>query len=176
MLIDLHAHSSGISKCCRIPYEQVLEEARLVGLDGIALTNHYQKYYLGKDDSLSFAKKYADEAIRAKEYAKTVGMQVFFGVEATMHLYDDAHILLLGVTEDFVIRHSALYNYTMEQLYTAVKTEGGSLIQAHPFRNGVNRLVPLRFLDGLELSCHPLYDGKRTLRNFPILRSLTARF
>ena len=38
MLVDLHTHSSGISKCCRIPIEQVVEEAKNVGIDGIVLT------------------------------------------------------------------------------------------------------------------------------------------
>ena len=37
MLIDLHAHSSGISKCCRIDAEEVVREAVRIGLDGICL-------------------------------------------------------------------------------------------------------------------------------------------
>ena len=43
MLIDLHAHTGGISKCCRIPADKVVQAAKDVGLDGIVLTNHYQK-------------------------------------------------------------------------------------------------------------------------------------
>ena len=46
MLIDLHAHSSGISRCCKIPAPKVLEISRDLGLDGIVLTNHYQKSYV----------------------------------------------------------------------------------------------------------------------------------
>ena len=38
MLIDLHAHSSGISRCCKIPAPKVLEVSRDLGLDGIVLT------------------------------------------------------------------------------------------------------------------------------------------
>lgn len=34
MLIDLHAHSSGIGKCCGIPFEEVLKRALAVGIDG----------------------------------------------------------------------------------------------------------------------------------------------
>ena len=47
MLIDLHAHTSGISRCCRIPAPEVLRRAKEVGLCGIVLTNHYTKSYLG---------------------------------------------------------------------------------------------------------------------------------
>jgi histidinol phosphatase-like PHP family hydrolase len=49
MLIDMHAHSSGISTCCQIPYDKVIDTAKENGMDGIVLTNHYQKnpnYYL----------------------------------------------------------------------------------------------------------------------------------
>ena len=38
MLLDLHAHSSGISRCCKIPAPTVLEVSRDLGLDGIVLT------------------------------------------------------------------------------------------------------------------------------------------
>ncbi len=159
MLIDFHAHSSGISWCCRIPYNQVLEEARSLGIDGIFLTNHYQSYYVENGDALAFAKKYANEFLLAKKYGDEHGIRVFFGVEATMHRYQDAHILIIGVDENFVLEHPALYDYTIEQLSSCVREKGGLLIQAHPFRNGVDRLVDLNCLEGLELSCHPLYDG-----------------
>ena len=46
MLIDLHAHSSGISRCCRYDYKTILDHAKEVGIDGIVLTNHYQAEYL----------------------------------------------------------------------------------------------------------------------------------
>ena len=59
MLIDLHAHSSGISKCCRIPIERVIKEAKRVGLDGIVLTNHYQKNYVTDGDYAAFIRRYA---------------------------------------------------------------------------------------------------------------------
>ena len=62
MLIDLHAHSSGISHCCRIPYDEVLRQARDVGLDGIALTNHYYKGYVTDGDQVGFAKRYTEDA------------------------------------------------------------------------------------------------------------------
>ena len=47
MLIDLHAHSSGISKCCRITFEEVLNQAIAVGIDGVVINCHplYKKYY-----------------------------------------------------------------------------------------------------------------------------------
>ena len=40
MVIDLHVHSSPASPCSSIPVEQLIEEARAIGLDGICLTDH----------------------------------------------------------------------------------------------------------------------------------------
>ena len=56
MLIDMHAHTSGISTCCRIPAPDVIKAALDAGLDGIVLTNHYQRSYVKDGDAAAFAK------------------------------------------------------------------------------------------------------------------------
>jgi len=63
MLFDLHAHSSGISHCCRIPAEEVIHRALAVGLDGIVLTNHYQdlRNYFNGGSCDDFARRYVAE-------------------------------------------------------------------------------------------------------------------
>ena len=58
MLIDLHAHSSGISHCCRIPYDEVIRTAKEAGLCGIVLTNHYPKYYVTDGDYAAFIRRH----------------------------------------------------------------------------------------------------------------------
>ena len=37
--------------------------------------------------------------------------------------------------------------------------KGGMLVQAHPFRRGINVLQNLDYLDGVEANSHPLYDA-----------------
>lgn len=156
MLIDLHAHSSGISRCCRIPYDAVIQAALKVGLCGIVLTNHYQKSYVKDDDCSAFAHRYTDEFRSAKAYGETVGCKVFFGAEVTMERYDGAHILLYGIEESFIENNPALFDLTQEELYEKVKAVGGTVVQAHPYRKKPH-LLDVRFLDGVEVNCHPLY-------------------
>ena len=156
MLIDLHAHSSGISHCCRIPYDAVIRTAQEVGLSGILLSNHYQKSYVRDGDYAAFAKRYTQEFRLAKEYGDAVGCKVFFGAEVTMEQYNGAHLLLYGITEEFIEENPTLFDWTMEEMYTAVKAVGGTLVQAHPYRK-VKNLLPTRYLDGVEVNCHPLY-------------------
>ncbi len=46
MLLELHAHTSGISTCCRAPAPDIVAVAKDIGLDGIVLTNHYDKRFV----------------------------------------------------------------------------------------------------------------------------------
>ena len=156
MLIDLHAHSSGISRCCRIPYNTVIDTAKKVGLDGIVLTNHYQKSYVKDGDAAAFARRYTEEFRLAKAYGESVGVKVFFGAEITMERYGGAHVLLYGISQAFIEENPALYDLTQEELYQLVKVAGGCVVQAHPYRKTPHLLNP-RYLDGVEVNCHPLY-------------------
>lgn len=156
MLIDLHAHSSGISHCCRIPYDAVIRTAQEVGLSGILLSNHYQKSYVRDGDYAAFARRYTQEFRLAKDFGDSVGMRVFFGAEVTMEKYNGAHLLLYGITEEFIEENPTLFDWTMEEMYAAVKAAGGTLVQAHPYRK-VKNLLPTQYLDGVEVNCHPLY-------------------
>lgn len=158
MLIDLHAHSSGISKCCRIPIEQVIEEAKKVGIDGLVLTNHYQKNYVTDGDYSAFAARYIAEYEYAADLVRNSDFRVFFGIEVTMEQHPGVHMLIYGVETEFLRAHPTVFDYTQEELYQLVCEVGGFLVQAHPMRRQ-NRLLDTRFLDGIEISCHPLYEG-----------------
>lgn len=157
MLIDLHSHSSGISKCCRITAPEALKCAKDSGLDGVVLTNHYQRSYISDGDALGFARKYMDEFSYAQECGRQMGCKVFFGIEVTMELYPNVHLLIYGVDETFIEKHPTLFEHSQETLYQIVKENGGTLIQAHPFRNGTH-VLDTDHLDGIEINCHPLYN------------------
>ncbi|MBE6670195.1 MAG: PHP domain-containing protein [Ruminococcaceae bacterium] len=160
MLIDLHAHSAGISTCCLIPYNEVIDTAIEHGIDGAVLTNHYSRKFMKECSPEEFAKRYIEEYRAAKEYADSVGFKLFFGAEVTMKLHKNAHVLLYGIDEDFVLAHPTMHMYTHSELYRLVKEAGGAFVQAHPLRKE-DKLLDVSMLDGIELSCHPLYEGTR---------------
>lgn len=160
MLIDMHAHTSAISPCCLIPAPQVLEEAKAAGLDGIVLTNHYDKSYVQNGDAAAFARRYLDEFEYARACGEEAGMRVIFGIEVTMAKYSKVHMLVYGVDEEFLMAHPDLYDCTQEELYTLVREHGGAMVQAHPFRGG-DCLLDTKYMDGVEINCHPLYNESR---------------
>ena len=158
MLIDLHAHSAGISTCCKASLEDVIRHAQAQGIDGVVLTNHYQKNYLRKGESpTDFAHRYLAEYAAARALGASCGFPFFFGIEITMELYKWVHLLVYGVDESFVLQHPTMYDYTQAELYAAVKAAGGTLIQAHPMRLERNVLMDVALLDGVEANCHPKY-------------------
>lgn len=158
MLIDLHAHSSGISHCCETTYVGAIDAAREAGLDGIVLTNHYTKDYVKNGDSIAFAKRYFEEFRVAKTYGDSIGFKVFFGAEVTMERYGGAHLLLYGITDKFLEENSTIYDFTMEEVRSKVKSfnPSAAIVQAHPYRK-IKNLLPTEYLDGVEVNCHPLY-------------------
>lgn len=160
MLIDLHAHSAGVSTCCKASLADVITCAREKNIDGAVLTNHYQKNYLREGESpTDFARRYLAEYAAARILGEQNGFRFFFGIEVTMELYHRVHILVYGVNEGFVLQHPTMYDYTQAELYAAVKEAGGTMIQAHPLRLGRNVLLDTALLDGVEVNSHPKYDS-----------------
>lgn len=156
MFIDPHAHTSGISPCCQMNYREILDVNKSIGLEGVVLTNHYHKPYIGDRDLGEFGREFYEEYLAAKQYGDEIGMKAFFGVEVSTRLYDNVHILVYGVGPEFVYENPEMYDYTQEQLYLAAKKHGGTVVQAHPFRNGAKMFDP-QWLDGIEINCHPNY-------------------
>ena len=158
MLIDFHAHSSGISRCCKIDGENMLLVAKSKGIDGVVLTNHYDKNYV-TIDAAELAKRYIKEFLLVKSYEVKYNIKVFFGIEVTLARHNNAHMLIYGVDCNFLLKYPDIFYYEQKELYKLVKEHGGILVQAHPLRGGKNVLLDFDYLDGVEINCHPLYDG-----------------
>ena len=108
-VIDLHVHSSPASPCSSVSVEELVAEARTIGLDGICLCDH--NHVWGGD---------ALEELRQKH-----GYLILGGNEITT---DQGDILVFGLEEDVqgVIQ--------LKELRERVLRAGGFMIVAHPFR------------------------------------------
>ena len=157
MLIDMHAHTSGISHCCKAGARDIMLAAKAAGIDGLIISNHYQESYVTATPA-DFARAYADEYYYAKSFEAETGVRLFFGIEVTAKLHENAHILVYGMHPEFVLEHPEIYAYSLEKIYSLVHEAGGLVVQAHPFRGG-GRVQDINFLDGVEINCHPLYDA-----------------
>lgn len=156
MFCDLHCHSSGISTCCCILYNVVVDTAKDAGFDAIVLTNHYCEDYTKDIGFDAWLEKYIEEYNLANEYGKSVGVKVFFGVEITMNFDKRVHMLVYGITQEQLKNNPKLYDKSLEDLYAFCKENNLTLIQAHPFRGGTT-VLNTDYLDGIEINCHPKY-------------------
>ena len=96
-----------------------------------------------------------------------IGFLVFFGIEVTLTINLELHLLIYGVSEEFLLTYSDIYDYPLEKIYKLVKEAGGILIQAHPMRREKNLLLPLEYLDGIEDIEDPWYTD-----NFELIFNL----
>lgn len=110
-IVDLHTHSYPASSCAEISVDQVIEEAKRIGLDGICLTDHN---YTWRADEL--------DALRQKH-----GFLILGGSEVTT---DQGHMLVFGgprtIEKNGVIK--------LHDLHPAVQAADGYLAVSHPFR------------------------------------------
>ncbi len=156
MWIDMHAHTSGISLCCKLDAEKIIAEAKEKGFDGLVITNHYCRDYFQERDYEQWLERYIAEWTLCKRLAREAGLRCFAGVEVSMLANPWLHMLLYGVDENFLYRYPHLYALSQKELFDACEREGGALVQAHPFRGEVG-VQDLRYLHGVEINCHPNY-------------------
>lgn len=155
---DLHCHTSGISRCARITFDVFVDRAKAYDYDGFVLTNHYTASDLEKYGADAFIEKYIDEYIKTRDYGKKVGVNVLFGLEVTVAYNPYVHLLIYGATPDFLRANPDLPNLTQREIYEVCEKYGCVLVNAHPYRYG-QTVQDLRYLDGVEVNCHFLYDG-----------------
>ena len=109
MKIDLHVHTFPRSQCSKIDPEDLIQEAKQIGLDGFCLTEHQVLWS-------------PDEAARLSGES---GIKVFRGNEITTAQGD---VLVFGLEKDIkgII--------TVQELSKEVRAVGALSIAAHPFR------------------------------------------
>ncbi|WP_277541806.1 PHP domain-containing protein [Haloarcula laminariae] len=114
LTVELHTHSS-LSHDGRDPVELLLEQARAVGLDALAVTDHDE----------------IEASLRAAELAPEYGLVGITGMEVTC---EAGHVLALGITE--AIPPGLSFAETLDR----IREQGGLAVVPHPFqesRHGV---------------------------------------
>ena len=127
MLVDLHCHTLPRSQCSALRPEEMVELARVRGLDGVCLTEH---------DALWPAAELA--ALRER-----AGFPVFSAVELTTDL---GHVLAFGIEAGSATFGSA------RAAFEAAQACGGLLFLAHPARDGLLRVTheTVEFFESVE--------------------------
>ena len=109
MVIDLHVHTSPASPCSSATVDEIIQEAKRIGLDGICLTEH--NHVWDPDEVADLRRKYNFLILRGNEITTDQGDVVVFGLEKEIK----------GIVK-------------LEDLREEVSKAKGFMIVAHPFR------------------------------------------
>jgi len=109
VVIDLHVHTYPASLCSVANVDDVIVEAKRIGLDGICLTDH--NYVWDKALVDQARRKHAFLILRGTEITTDQGDMLVFGLETPIQ----------GIIK-------------LDELRTLISEAGGFMIAAHPFR------------------------------------------
>ncbi len=118
MLIDLHTHTYPLSHDSSLSPDDLIEAAKEAGLDGVCLTEH--DFFWERD--------------KAADLAKRHDFLVIPGIEVNT---EDGHVLVFGLQRFVYGMHR------MAELAGLVKSAGGAMVAAHPYR----RQLPFELRD-----------------------------
>lgn len=172
MLVDLHAHSKGISSCCKIGADKVVDTAKEYGFGGLAIANHYVSSYFTGETYHDWIEKYIAEWRLFEALGQEKGLQIFKAIEVTLEQDPRLHMLIYGADEAFLRNYPLLCDKTLPELYELCEGNGCALVQGHPFRGGAT-VQDTNFLHGVEINCHPNY--KNSFADQLLQRAKSAR-
>ena len=109
LIIDIHTHTYPTSDDSSLSPEQLIGEARRLGLDGLCITDHDRFW----------APEEVDELSKAHDF------MVMPGCEVTT---EEGHLLVYGLREYIFGMHHAAY------VRELVDEAGGVIVVAHPYR------------------------------------------
>jgi len=155
-LYETHLHTAGVSKCAISRGSEYIAGYKDKGYSGIIVTDHFYNANCALHRDLPWS-EWVNEFYRGYEEARNEGerrgLDVFFGWEETFNGCDD--YLVYGLDKDWLLAHPEVRKWTRGEQYRAVKTAGGCVVQAHPFRQRhyIRRVVlSTGCVDGVEIA------------------------
>lgn len=151
---ELHAHSHPVSRCGDFPPEEVVKKYADIGYDAIALTNHFTydyRYRMFEKEPTAeeFVKWYMSDFYKARRTGKELGINVILGAEIRFEGNINDY-LVYGINEDILVEIYDVLPYGLEEFRKSEELKDVVLVQAHPYRDGIERVNP-KLLDGVEI-------------------------
>jgi predicted metal-dependent phosphoesterase TrpH len=131
LIIDIHTHTYPTSDDSLLTPEDLIDEARRIGLDGVCLTDHDR--FWEPDDIVALSKKH--------DYLVIPGCEVST---------EEGHLLVYGLKEYIFGMHRAQY------VKDLVEEAGGAIVVAHPYRRKYTKVAhtsPQAFYEMLDRAC-----------------------
>ena len=157
--IEMHAHTSPASPCSHISPTEMVKTYSALGYDAVVISNHFINFILAdlpKGEAISrYIKDYEDTCKAAEE----CGLKIILAAEVRFDENNNDY-LIYGVDRSVL---ETVYDYFpkgIKAFRKEVKLENSVFLQAHPFRDGMER-VDAALLDGIEsINVHPGHNSR----------------
>ncbi len=133
---EIHLHTNKCSACGVSTAREMIDAAAENGYSGIVITNHFYHGNTAVDRNLpweDFVGAYRDDYLDAKDYGKTKGITVFFGIEEGFA--PGKEMLIYGLSPEDFISHPEFIMMSAKEKSDLVHSFGGVCVCAHPFRD-----------------------------------------
>ena len=137
---ETHLHTSESSSCGRLKAAEQVRIYKDLGYAGIIVTDHLKtlSFFAGSFTqpkpltSWSAKAAYLSKGyLNAKKEGDKVGLDVFLGWE---YYYQGSDFLTYGLNLDFLKKHRDLDKLPIKAYSALVRSNGGFICQAHPYR------------------------------------------
>ncbi|HAN20160.1 MAG: hypothetical protein A2Y15_03275 [Clostridiales bacterium GWF2_36_10] len=156
-IYDTHVHTSEVSACAMATAEDTVRFYKKIGFDGIVITDHFVCYDKTPASNENWGKAVKALSIgykKARKIGDEIGLKVFFGWEYTRAPHAGTDFLTYGLDEEWLLNHQEISAMELNNYCDFVRSEGGFIIHAHPFREAryidMIRLIP-RKIDAVEV-------------------------
>ena len=133
-LYETHLHTVEGSSCGISRGREYVKKYLDLGYSGIIITDHFYNGNCAADRNLPW-NKWVYEFCRGYEHAREEGarqgLDVFFGWEESFGADD---YLVYGLDKEWLLEHSEVRNWTLEEQFNEARRYGACVVQAHPFR------------------------------------------
>lgn len=132
---ELHSHTSPASICSDIDPKHLIQIYKENGYDGIVLTNHFYTDVDGKTPEY-VVKHFLEDYYKCIEEGKKLNLNVILGAEIRFTENSNDY-LIYGIDEADLSEIYKLLPYGNDNFYKEFKNEKNVILQAHPFRDGM---------------------------------------
>ncbi len=146
--IETHAHTRPMSPCAHHSPADVVKFHSEAGYSAVTVTNHFCNYSFFDFNKQEIIDRFLKDYYDACEAGEKYGINVILGMEIRFPQNINDY-LVYGINDNDI---SALYDYSQTDcatFYKEFKNDKNVILQAHPFRDGMER-ENIKNLDGIE--------------------------
>ncbi len=131
---ETHLHTQEGSACANASAADMARGCKAAGYDGMFVTDHFYHGNTCIDRDLpweEWARRFSLGYYHAKEAGDAIGLRVCFGWE---YSWNGCDFLTYGLSPEWLRAHPETIAVTPTEYLKLIRSEGGCIVHAHPFR------------------------------------------